>query len=513
MFRKGRLLSVDDIAVLGRAGIAEVIAARLEPGDLGEDEAAGRIARACAGQCVRTGAAFTGRVNLYANSSGLARISADTIAAINAVDESITIATVMPFTRVEPRQMLATIKIIPFAAPVAAVEKVERLIGADRIVGVAPFRPKQAALILTTLGTTRPQIFDKSQQAVAARLNGLGSTLIFERRVSHNESEVATAILDAKASGADPILVFGASAITDRRDVIPAAIVRAGGDIERFGMPVDPGNLLLLGRLNGAAVIGLPGCARSPKRNGFDFVLERVLADIQVQAPDFAAMGVGGLLSEIATRPQPRDLPRPDAPRAPVITAVVLAAGLASRMGHNKLTSTVRGKPLLRHAVESAVNSHASGVVVVTGNDEQAVKSVLEGLPVRFVRNDDFRRGLSTSLRAGIRAVPDDSDGAIILLGDMPKVESGLIDKMIAAFSPEDGRAICVAAHGGRRGNPVLWSRQFFPDILALEGDVGARHLMAANDEAVCEAEAGNDGPLIDIDTPEALSAYSADAS
>ncbi len=109
------------------------------------------------------------------------------------------------------------------------------------------------------------------------------------------------------------VIVFGASALCDFDDVIPAAIRAAGGEVLRAGMPVDPGNLLVLGRLGETPVIGAPGCARSPKENGFDWVLDRLIAGLDVTSDDIAGMGVGGLLMEIPTRPQPREMPPPPA--------------------------------------------------------------------------------------------------------------------------------------------------------------------------------------------------------
>jgi molybdenum cofactor cytidylyltransferase len=147
---------------------------------------------------------------------------------------------------------------------------------------------------------------------------------------------------------------------------------------------------------------------------------------------------------------------------------------------------------------------------VVSGNASTDTIAALAGLNVSVVENPDFRNGLSTSLKCGLRALPEGRDGAIVLLGDMPAVTPALIEKLIAAFDPAEGRAICVATYQGKRGNPVLWARQFFPDMLQLEGDVGAKHLMANNSELVCEVEAADDAPLIDIDTPEALVAYAA---
>ncbi|MGH6873117.1 MAG: NTP transferase domain-containing protein [Rhizomicrobium sp.] len=505
--RKGRVLSAEDIARLADADIGEVVVARLEADDVPEDEAAGRLARACAGPDVRVGSAFTGRANLYAQCHGLAIVDAGAVAALNAIDEAVTLATLPPFARVEPGSMLATVKIIPFAAPRRALEAAEGLLRAAPL-RIAPFRPHRAGLVSTAFDDTRPALMDKTRAALDTRLSGLGSQIAWERRVAHRTEDVAAAIRDLGEAGADPILVFGASAITDGRDVIPAAIVRAGGTVVHFGMPVDPGNLLLLGMLDGTTVVGLPGCARSPKLNGFDFVLWRLLAGLPIAREDIAAMGVGGLLGEIATRPQPRDEPFAGTPRAPRIASVILAAGLSARMGTNKLLASLAGKPLLRHAVEAAAASAAEPVIVVTGNAAQDVEQTLDGLPVRFVRNPDFADGLSTSLKAGIAAVPQTCDGALVQLGDMPGVTTALLDRLIAAFAPQDGRAICVAAHDGKRGNPVLWARRFFADMQALAGDAGAKHLIAANEELVCDVEAGDDAPLADIDTAEALAAY-----
>lgn len=509
--RKGRILSATDVAVLRDAGYETVIVARLDVGDVGEDAAAARIAAALGGDGIRIGAAFTGRANLYAATDGLLRLDAARLQALNSRDEAITVATLPAFARVAARQMVATVKIIPFAAPAAAVADAEALLRGPEALSLAPFRPARAALIMTTLPATRAEILARTRREIAARLAALGSVVAHEATVGHDTAALSAALQAARHAQADPILVFGASAITDRRDVIPAAVLACGGSITRFGMPVDPGNLLLLGRLGAATVVGLPGCARSPKRNGFDFVLERLLAGVAVGSSDIAAMGVGGLLTEIHTRPQPRDSRgTPAGPRRPAIAAVILAAGRSSRMGRNKLLVPVRGEPLIRRVAERALASAAAPVIVVTGNDGRAVAEALAGLSVSIVENPEYEKGLSTSLIAGINAVPEDCDGALVLLGDMPEVETSLLDRLVAAFDPEEGRAICVATHDGQRGNPVLWTRAFFAEIRQLTGDAGARALFAANEELVCEVEAGNDGPLVDLDTPEALAAYSA---
>jgi molybdenum cofactor cytidylyltransferase len=271
-------------------------------------------------------------------------------------------------------------------------------------------------------------------------------------------------------------------------------------------MPVDPGNLMLIGRLHGQAVIGAPGCARSPKENGFDWVLMRLLAGLPVSRADITGMGVGGLLMEIVTRPQPREEQAAEHGRR--VAAVLLAAGRSTRMGAvNKMLAEIGGKPLVRIAAEQALASRAKPVIVVTGHERERVEAVLNGLPIRFVHNPDYAEGLGTSLKAGIAAVPDDADGAIVCLGDMPQVDSGLIDKLLAAFDPERGALVVVPSIDGRRGNPVVWSRRFFHDLMGIHGDIGARFLIGSYSEAVVEVPVQGAAALTDVDTPESLSA------
>jgi molybdenum cofactor cytidylyltransferase len=271
-------------------------------------------------------------------------------------------------------------------------------------------------------------------------------------------------------------------------------------------MPVDPGNLLLIGNAGGVPVLGAPGCARSPVENGFDWVLMRLLAGLKVTRAELTGMGVGGLLMEIVTRPQPRA--KPDIEGNRNVAAIILAAGRSTRMGGpNKLLAELGAKKLVRIATEQALASKASDIVVVTGHQAELVEKALEGLKVRFVRNPDFAGGLASSVKAGIAAVPEHADGAVICLGDMPLIDADLIDRLIDTFAPDRGNLIVVPAADGRRGNPVLWSRRFFNELMTLDGDIGARHLIAKHAEAVAEVPVDGQSAFLDIDTPQALEA------
>jgi molybdenum cofactor cytidylyltransferase len=510
--KKGRVLSAADIEALRSAGVGIVTAARLEPGDVPEDEAAATISRALAGEHVSVSAAFTGRANLYAEGHGLAVIDADRVQRLNLVDEAITVATVTPYAVVEPRQMVATIKIIPFAAPATAVAECTAL--ARAAVRVAPLARKAVGLIQTQLPGAKSSVLAKTVATTKARLAALGSELVADAICDHDAAAIAAQIDALRGRGCELVLVLGASAIVDRRDAIPSAVARSGGEIVHFGMPVDPGNLMLVAKIGPLPVLGLPGCARSPKLNGFDWVLQRLLADLPVSPTDIMRMGVGGLLTEIATRPLPRRdaAPEPAAvPRAPRIAAVVLAAGRSSRMAPaNKLLTEVEGQAMVARAVDAALASQARPVFVVTGHDAARVRQAVAGRDVTIVENPAFADGLSASVRAGIAALPADIDGAVFLLGDMPRVGPAHINRLLAAFNPAEGRAICVPTWRAKRGNPVLWSARFFPEMRALEGDTGARGLLREHADQICEVEMSDDGVLIDIDTPDALAALRA---
>ena len=514
--KKARVLSRADLDVIVGAELSRIVVARLEPGDVGEDEAARRVAAAAAGDEVEPAAPFTGRANLFAKSRGLLVFDRERLDRLNLVDEAITFGTLPPFAVVEPRMMVGTVKIIPFAAPAGAVERcMEAARSHGPLLRVAPFLPRSVGLIQTRLPGLKESILDKTREVTEGRLKALGCRLTFEERCGHASAELAALIRDATGHGIDILLIHGASAILDRRDVIPAAIIAAGGQIDHFGMPVDPGNLLLLGHLGERAVLGLPGCARSPKVNGFDWVLERLVAGLPVGPAEIMRMGSGGLLAEIPSRPLPRADATPGTerkseakPKGPRIGALLLAAGQSRRMGGpNKLLAEIDGVPMVARVAQRLLASRARPIIAVLGNQADAVDSALGKLPVERVRNPEFAGGLSTSLKRGIAALPSDLDGVIVCLGDMPLISGRHLDRLIAAFNPLEGRAIIVPTRRGKRGNPVLWSRRFFAEMADLAGDVGAKHLIGEHAELVAEVEMDDDAVLVDIDTPEALEA------
>lgn len=500
-WRKATVLSAEDVEAMRAAGLSEVVAAVLEPGDLDENAAAALIAEALRAPGIDIRRAATGRVNIHALVPGVLVVNRPAVDAVNIVDPSITLATLPEFSTVRAGQMLATVKIIPFAVPEELARRAVEKASGTPTFSLHPFRALRVGLVQTTLPSLKAAILDKTARLTAQRLDLSGSLITREMRPPHDREALSTSIARL-AEDNDLVIVFGASAVADLLDVIPGAIVAAGGEVLRVGMPVDPGNLLVLGTVAGKTVVGAPGCARSPKLNGFDWVLDRLLAGLEIESDDIARMGVGGLLLEIDSRPQPRE-PRPRP--VPVVDAVLLAAGRGQRMGGpNKLLALFSGKPLVRHVADVLAGSRVRATCAVVGHQAVRVEAALQGSGVRVVDNADYATGLSSSLKAGVRDLRPDAEGALVMLGDMPGVTAADIDLLVAAFVNAGGNVVVRATSHGKRGNPVILPRALFPLVATIEGDTGARHIVEASELPVIDVEIGA-GAGIDVDTPEAM--------
>ncbi len=306
--RKGLRLTEDHITQLTQAGLTEIVVARLEPGDCHEDEAATLLAKALVPDLsaanLRVTEAFTGRVNLLANGPGVVALDVAALEQFNQVNPMITVATVPQHQQMSDGGMVATIKVISYAVPEADVQRAASL-AQSSVQLIAPVH-KTAGLIVTDIPGGPPN--EKGIAAMRGRVELLGMELCDVQIVAHDTDPLAKAIAGTQG---DVLMILTASATSDVDDVAPSAVRAAGGAVDRFGMPVDPGNLLFLGAMGDRPVIGLPGCARSPALNGADWVLSRVACGVETTGADIAAMGVGGLLKEIPTRPQPRAQRRP----------------------------------------------------------------------------------------------------------------------------------------------------------------------------------------------------------
>jgi len=508
MLKKGHILTEANITTLAENNISHVMVAILEQGDMAENKAAARLSDHISGDNVTCGQAFTGRANLYAGEAGLVTINAQAVNSLNHIDEAITLATIAQNAIVHKGQMIATVKIIPLGVRQETINNIITEIDAG-LIGLHPFVPKKAIMVQTELSGTTDKIRQKAKKIMTHRLNILGASLNDDLRCPHDIQSLTNLLVKKALGDHDLILIMGASAITDRKDVIPEAIIRAGGELIHFGMPVDPGNLMLLAKLRGKWVLGLPGCSRSPKLNGIDLILSRICAGHDVTRDQVMDMGVGGLLSEYPGRPQPRNRGHKeekkdlDMPRK--IGSLILAAGQSKRMGQsNKLLLPFGGDTVLSHVCRQIEAAGLKNIFVVTGHEKAAIEKALTRHDITFFHNDLFEEGMSSSVKLGISSLPDDLDAVIILLGDMPNISADILKRLMAAYHPAEGRLIIIPTHKGKRGNPILWDREFFDEFDKLEGDRGAKILLNEYSDYIEEVEVGSEAIFLDIDTFDA---------
>lgn len=511
ILKKGRRLASADFSDLLAAGITRVHGARLEPGDLDENTAAGAVAAGLCGPGIAARAPHAGRCNLYATQRGLVSVDAAIIDRINLIDEAVAVATLPPLTAVRAGAVVATVKVIPLAVGRGVIDACQAAalpIGEQVALRLLPFQARRAALIVTEQPGEPARNYAAAVTSSRRRLDDLGSHLGLVQRCAHRSGAVTAALLEARAAGCSLILIAGSTVPKDRADTVPAAIVAAGGEIIHFGMPVEPGNMLLLARLGEVPVIILPGCARSRRSNGLDWVLQRLLAGLPMGRAEIMAMGVGGLIRSPAEADEDETATQPEPQRVPAgrkVAALVLAAGSSRRMGGaNKLLQPVGGIAMLRRVVNAALASRCTSVLVVTGAQAEAAQACLGGLDVQCVHNPDHASGMASSLRCGLAALPADADAAVVLLADMPWIDGSHVDRLLAAFDPQQPK-IVAPVREGRRGNPILWPREFFAEMMAVEGDVGAREVLARHATLVDTVTFDDDAIFADVDTPAAL--------
>lgn len=498
---KGTLVTQSIVDELIEAGYQEVVVARLEANDVHENDAAEQLANALCGTHVVMSRPRTGRVNLLAAREGLCLFEPERIREANAVNHCITVSTLAENQWVARGRMLATIKIISYAVPATDVQRVISSFN-ESTIDVHTTTPKRAILIQTRLSATKESMLEKTQRITAERLTSRGAALDADYRCPHDSVAVQDSLREALTAGVDWIFMIGASAISDRADVIPEAIVNCGGQIDRYGIPVDPGNLLLLAHHGSTRIIGLPGCARSARYNGLDMIIDRLACNVVISDAWLNGLSVGGLLNEVADRPEPRSA----ASGQQRVSALLLAAGSSRRAGSiNKLLAPYRGSAMITQVARTLKRSAVQRVLAVTGFEHERVSTALTEAQCEHHHNPKYASGMASSLVAGLSQLTD-CDAVIVCLGDMPHVSPASLDALIAAYQDHEDKLIFVPVYQGQRGNPVLFTQAFFDTLLSLEGDIGARRLLREYPDQVLEVDVPDKGILQDYDTEVELS-------
>jgi len=509
---KGSVLTKELVAAFQKGGITQLVCAAPEPGDLSEDQVADRLASALLTAGVSRSEAATGRVNFKVEATGIIRYDRVLIKALNSVDEALTFSLVQHNQLLTAGQMAATLKVIPYFVSEQACRRFEEVLGGGPAFTFLPLRGRQVSLIQTTDDVLADRVYSATEAVTERRLTQLGCQLVERRRCPHDPASVSVEIRHALAKGSELVLLCGCSAVVDRNDILPLAIRQAGGQIDQLGLAVDPGNMLLAAHIGTTPVIGMPGCARSPKLNGFDWVLHLLLAGVPLSRDELADMAAGGLLMEIASRPLPRDLAAKPPPPSPHLGVVLLAAGQSRRMGDvNKLTTKIAGKPVIRHVAETIFAAGLDDVVVVLGHDSEAVTASLDGLPVRFVLNEAYASGQAGSVGTGVAALTHTATDVMVVLGDMPLLTPSFLQDLRRHHLANSQHKqmislpVCPADGQPQVGHPVIWGRQFFAELQRLSGDQGGRQIWAEHPAMISHFEVDDPSLFLDTDTKDAL--------
>ncbi len=516
---KGRALQQRDVERLQHAGIQRLQVIRLAADDLHEDAAATQLATRLLESGLALDRAEAGRCNLIATHRGLLQLDEAQIHALNDLHESITLATLPPGSIVERGQVVASLKIIPLAIPQELARRwLARLDSQTTPIGMHRFNTLPVALLRSHNEGVVPERGDRFEQLTARRLAYYGCVLSEVRHCTHDADAMAQQLAELK-SRCRLILVAGSSATLDRQDVLPEALDLAGGKTLHFGLPVEPGNLLLYGRLDDTPLIGLPGCAKSASLNGLDLLLPRLAAGLPLERRDLTRLGVGGLLrnqqrefSQQSLRPVAKTAPVGATPSTAPVTALVLAAGSSRRMGRNKLLLPLDRRPIIQHTLDALQGSGVTGITLVSGHQSLLLREALNSHPLsgrlRIINNPGHAHGLASSLRHGLAHLPPGHGGLLLMLGDMPLLTPALIDKLLARFHELDGEKIVIPCYRGKRGHPRIWPAALVPMMALASGDRGADFLIRQNPAWVEELELDNPAVIRDFDTPEALAQW-----
>ncbi|MDM8519493.1 molybdopterin-binding protein [Anaerolineales bacterium HSG6] len=296
LLSKGHLLKSVDLPTLQASGQDTVYVAVLANDDIGENEAARQLGSIVCAESIRVTKATTGRVSLIAKKAGVFKVNIAGLLTLNEIS-GITLATLSNNTTVSVKKILATLKIIPYAIPQKTLRQAHDMLAYHKpLITINPFVLQQAILITIGREIVREKVVGSFTPPIRERLTGYGTSLISGPYVSKSVTDISKAIKTALSDGMDLIILAGETSTMDEDDIIPRAIKQVGGQIIQHGVPVEPGNLLMLGYYQDIPIVGAPGCARSLKHNVIDMVLPRLVSGERLTRQDLVALGHGGYL-------------------------------------------------------------------------------------------------------------------------------------------------------------------------------------------------------------------------
>ena len=298
---KGTEIDQKIVNLLNDNNIKHIYCAKLTKDELDENQAAYQISN----RLISNKRNFylhnlmTGRVNLKSRIDGLFFYDENQLIEINNISNDVGIGALRPFSRVKQNQTLVTTKIMPYGVPKSILKTFQKL--GKNCFKILPFKKFKIDIIQTFNDSTKISILDKTKKITEDRLKNCGIDCIKEFRTFHDKNNIDKSLKKSLKNNADLILIFGVNAIADKDDLIPSVIKDNDGKVIRFGMPVEPGNLVLISTVKynnkNKYIIGMPGCAKSPKENGVDWIIWRILTGLKIDNKIISKMSIGGLIN------------------------------------------------------------------------------------------------------------------------------------------------------------------------------------------------------------------------
>ena len=499
--RKGKIISADDIEAIVEAGIKEIYVGEIESNEIDENNASRVIAQAISSNNFSLSPTFSGKTNITSKYDGLVQVNESNVLKINQISSNIAISSLNNHDIVYRGDHVLSIKSISYSVKKLHLNKIVNFLNKKKLISLKRFKPLKFGIIYSNSVNEKDSLIEKTKKSIRTRITDYNSSIMVECTSNHDFSSLKESIEKLINMDLDVILLFLSSSVCDYNDIVPQIITKIGGKIKSYGMPVDPGNLTLSGCFGGIEIIAAAGSARSESLNGLDWHLNCLHASIKTNQKMVNSLGVGGLLKDVDSAIKRKKISKKIVTKKPNIAAVVLCAGESKRMGEiNKLLLKVNDKTIIRNYVENISKSNISEVVIVTGHQSKDIELELKNYDLRFVFNNDYKKGMSTSLKAGIKSLGKTIDAVMICLPDMPLIGICEINKLIEYYNPSIGNEICIATSHGQRGNPVLWDKKYFKALMNISGDKGGRDLLPTFIDKAIEVNLG-EAVVFDIDT------------
>lgn len=507
---KGHELTEEDIIQLKLSGITKVFGAEMGENDISNETALGIIAAKICGNNTAYSIGKNGVCKIVAVKDGVFVCADDRVAKFNRLSHNLILNTIEPYAIVKSGEVIAELELtLPVIEQKMVDEIIFSLSGNIELISVAVQEKKKTALIYAKLynDALETEHFTNIVTKLVKDFSELQFDFQNEYNTRHTIDDVGNAVQKAVDDGNDVIFILSGQKSVDAKDVIPSALNSYVDELVNLTIPQVGASDLIIAEKRRTKIIALPYNYDKIDSKLTNHFIKLAIVNERLHTYDFARPQ-NVLLSAGQALPDPeketlftadnKKLAKGEAN----IAVVVLAAGIGSRAGRNKLMLEVDEKPMFLKTVEAAVKSKASPVFVITGYNNTEVEEFLEDIDVNVIYNPSFRAGIKTSIALGIKSVPGFCDGALLLPADMPNITPEFINKMIKSFKKKEEKQVCMATWKGNKYNPIIWSKSLFGVADIVPENAHLRSVFMEHSDYTNLVEAPNDKLLLDVNFP-----------